>query len=77
MSVFSTLGTFLFSLISGDQFQSLLRTVLKIAGTALVVKAKGDPGSVDAIVGGVIALVGLLGSFVTHGSADPAPAASA
>ena len=59
-------GTFLISMLASDQFQSLLRSVLKVAGTALVVKAGGDTGSIDTIVGGIVSLIGLFGSVVTH-----------
>jgi hypothetical protein len=54
------------TLLANAQIQSIFRSVLKVAGTALVVKAGGDIGSVDTIVGAIVTLIGAFGSIVTH-----------
>ena len=70
------LGTLIVGLLANTQIQSLLRTTLKVAGTALVVKAGGDVGNIDTIVGAIITIIGSIGSVVTHSpNANPTPAA--
>ena len=71
----------IFGLLGNAQFQSLLRSSLKIGATALIVKGGGDTGSVDTILGGVFGVIGLIQSFITHSptiaaKASPTPAAA-
>lgn len=60
------IGQIIVGLLANDQMQSVFRTVLKGLGTALIVKAGGDTGSIDTIVGGIIAVIGTFGSVVAH-----------
>lgn len=58
-----------FNILASSQGQSLLRSLLKIGGTALIASGHGDPSSVDTIIGGVVALVGILNSMDAHSNA--------
>lgn len=46
--------------------KSLLRTALKIAGAYLVASGKADDSQVEAVIGGILAIVGIICSFNTH-----------
>lgn len=52
----------IFSILGSRQFQSVERSVLKIAGTWLIAKNGGDLSQVDTFVGSAMALIGALGS---------------
>ena len=49
-----------------DQIKSIIRTVLKVAGAALVTKGLTDDAGLEAIIGGVIATVGIVLSHFQH-----------
>lgn len=65
MNIFATV---LAGLLSSDQGSSLLRSLLKIGGTALLTKTavSADPSTLDAIVGGGMAMIGVFQSWLTH-----------
>ena len=52
-----------------DQTLSAVRTVLKIAGGALVAKGVTDQSSMETIVSAVAILIGIVWSHFTH--SDP------
>lgn len=49
-----------------DQILSILRSVLKIGGGALVAHGITDDATAQAIMGGVLAVVGLVWAHFTH-----------
>lgn len=49
-----------------DLTLSNIRTLLKIAGTYLVASGKADDSTVEAAIGGIMALIGIALSFQTH-----------
>ena len=60
------MGSIIWGLLGNAQVQSLLRSVLKLAGTALFVKAGLDPSTLDGFIGLLFTGVGLVQSAVTH-----------
>lgn len=54
------------TLLASHQGQSLLRSALKIGGTLLIAHGGADPAALDTIIGGVVAIVGLLHSADAH-----------
>lgn len=54
-----------------DQILSILRTVLKTAGAVLVTKGLTDQAGLESIVGGVITLIGIAWSMLTHKNTPP------
>lgn len=65
--MFGSIGSLFLSLLGSSQVQSLFRTALKMGGTALILKAGGDPSNIDTVIGGVIAVIGMFNSGVAHG----------
>lgn len=49
-----------------EQLSSLIRSALKVAGASLVTKGITSDASLEAIIGGIIALVGVVMSYRTH-----------
>lgn len=49
-----------------DHVLSVLRTVLKTAGAVLVTKGVTDESGLEAVVGGLIAGIGIAWSFWKH-----------
>jgi len=49
-----------------DQIASLLRTVLKVGGAALVTKGLTTDAQLEAGIGAVITLAGIVWSFTHH-----------
>ena len=52
-----------------SQFASILRTILKLAGAALVTHGVIDEGSVEPIIGGLLAVAGIAWSHFEHKTA--------
>lgn len=48
------------------QLASVTRTVLKLAGAALVTRGVIDEGSVEPIIGGLLAVIGIVWSHIEH-----------
>ena len=61
-----TMGGLIFGLLGNSQVQSLLRSALKLGGTALFVKAGLDPSTLDGFIGLLFTGIGLVQSGVTH-----------
>jgi lysozyme family protein len=61
-----TMGNIIFSILGNAQVQSLLRSALKLGGTALFVKAGLDPSTLDGFIGLLFTGVGLIQSSVVH-----------
>lgn len=58
-----------------DQVASAIRSVLKVVGGALVTKGLTDNTTLEALIGGAVALIGIIWSALHHsGPAEPAPA---
>lgn len=53
-----------------DQVMSLARALFLTGGTVLVQKGLADNGNMEAVVGGLCALISLVWSWITHKS-DP------
>ncbi len=49
-----------------DNLFSILRTILKTAGAVLVTKGVTDEAGLEAIIGGLMAGVGIALSFLNH-----------
>jgi lysozyme family protein len=71
-----TVGNFIFTILGNPQVQSLLRSALKLGGTALFVKAGLDPSTIDGFVGLLFTGVGLLQSAVVHSTPAPVPSSA-
>ena len=56
-----------------DQVLSIVRHVLTGVGSILVTKGLTDQAGLEAIIGGLVAVTGLLWSFFTHKSDPAAP----
>jgi hypothetical protein len=54
------------SLLMSAQGQSVLRSLLKMGGTLLIARGAADPTSLDAIIGGIMATIGIIHSVGTH-----------
>ena len=52
-----------------EQVQSAIRSVLKVAGGALVTKGITDNSTVEIIIAGVVALAGVVWSYTHHSAA--------
>ena len=51
------------------QIASIIRTVFKLAGAALVTHGVIDEGSVEPIIGGLLAVAGIVWSHFEHKTA--------
>lgn len=51
-------------MFSKDLIMNLVRSGLKVAGTALAAKGIGDAASLELISGGIVASIGVIWSFV-------------
>lgn len=49
-----------------EQVKSAVRSALKILGTWLVAHGIADSTDVEAAIGGLVAAIGIVWSFVTH-----------
>lgn len=56
-----------------DQLQSAIRSVLKVAGGALVTKGITDNSTVEIIIAGVVALAGVVWSWAHHSATTKTP----
>ncbi len=56
-----------------DQFNSAIRSVLKLAGGYFIAKGLTDSNNVEIIISGVVALAGVVWSYVHHSAAAPKP----
>ena len=72
-----TMGSIIWGILGNAQVQSLLRSALKLGGTALFVKAGLDPSTLDGFIGLLFTGVGLVQSAALHATPVVPPASVA